>query len=106
MATRWQTQRTDGASTTEAPVERGAVPPRADASAPYALLAFALVAAVAFVLSLVVGRRQSFFLDDWDFLAHRDGGDIRDLLRPHNEHWSTLPILVYRGLWRLFGVRT
>jgi hypothetical protein len=70
------------------------------------LLAFALVATVAFVLFLVVGRRQSFFLDDWDFLAHRDGGDIRDLLRPHNEHWSTLPILVYRGLWWLFGVRS
>ena len=70
------------------------------------MLAFALVVAIAFALFLAVGRRQSFFLDDWDFLAHRDGGDIGDLIRPHNEHWSTLPILVYRGLWRLFGVRT
>ena len=28
------------------------------------------------------------------------------LLHPHNEHWSTLPILVYRGLVNLVGVRT
>jgi hypothetical protein len=27
-------------------------------------------------------------------------------LSPHNEHWSTLPILVYRMLWRFFGLRT
>ena len=32
--------------------------------------------------------------------------DLGDLLRPHNEHWSTLPILVYRVLWQLFGLRT
>jgi hypothetical protein len=77
-----------------------------DQSARVALLVFVLVTAVALGLYLGFGQRQSFFLDDWDFLAHRDGGDLGDLLRPHNEHWSTLPILVYRGLWGLFGVRT
>jgi MFS family permease len=28
------------------------------------------------------------------------------LLRPHNEHWSTLPILVYRALWHLVGLHS
>ena len=28
------------------------------------------------------------------------------LFEPHNEHWSTAPILVYRALYSLFGVRT
>jgi hypothetical protein len=69
-------------------------------------LAFVAVLGVALVLFLVFGHSQWFFLDDWDFLANRDARDLGDLLRPHNEHWSTLPILVYRALWRLFGLRT
>jgi hypothetical protein len=98
---------TDLATPTEARIDRDTPSrPRMDQGARFALVAFVLVAVVAFGLFLGFGRRQSFFLDDWDFLAHRDGGDVRDLLRPHNEHWSTLPILVYRGLWRIFGVRT
>jgi hypothetical protein len=28
------------------------------------------------------------------------------LFRPHNEHWVTLPVLWYRVLWQLFGLRT
>jgi hypothetical protein len=75
----------------------------ADTSARLALLVFAAVLGVALVLFLVFGHAQWFFLDDWDFLADRGLGDV---LRPHNEHWSTLPILVYRALWTLFGIRT
>jgi hypothetical protein len=64
------------------------------------------VAAVALVLFLIFGQRRWFFVDEWDFLANRDAHSLNDLFRPHNEHWSTLPILVWRGLWRLFGLRT
>ena len=71
-----------------------------------ATLVFVAVLAVALVLYLVFGRRQWFFLDEWDFLAARTGHDLNELFRPHNEHWVTLPILVYRVLWRLFGLRT
>ncbi len=52
------------------------------------------------------GRHRWFFRDEWDFLAARDGGDLRSLLRPHNEHWSTLPILSYRLLWRAAGLHS
>jgi hypothetical protein len=98
---------TNEKSTTEAPLDRGVKSrTRVEGNAGRALLVFGLVSTVACFLCFVYGRRQSFFLDDWDLLAHRDGGDVGDLLRPHNEHWSTLPILVYRLLWRLFGVRT
>ncbi len=65
-----------------------------------------LVAAVALVLFLVFGHRRWFFVDEWDFLADRNAYKLDDLLRPHNEHWSTLPILVWRVLWRLFGLQT
>lgn len=80
-----------------APVDRTARP---------AQLVFALVLVAALVLFLVLGHDQWFFLDDWDYIATRHAGRIDDLLRPHNEHWSTLPILAYRGLYRLFALRT
>jgi hypothetical protein len=48
-------------------------------------------------------RRMYFFGDEWAFLLSRDiSGD--GLLRPHNEHWSTLPVLVYRTLFHTVGI--
>ncbi|MGH8984169.1 MAG: hypothetical protein ACRDY6_09900 [Acidimicrobiia bacterium] len=55
---------------------------------------------------LVFGHRRWFFIDEWDFLADRNARNLDDLLRPHNDHWMTLPILVWRALFRLFGLRT
>jgi hypothetical protein len=67
---------------------------------------FAAVLVGALPLYLVLAHNQWFFLDDWDFLATREAGSLDDLFRPHNEHWSTLPILEYRALFSLFGLRT
>src|SRR5258705_13975951 len=75
-------------------------------SARLALSAFIAVEVAALSLWLVLGRNQWFFSDEWDFLAGRTAGDLGDLIRPHDNHWSTLPILVYRLLWWLFGFRT
>jgi hypothetical protein len=57
---------------------------------------------VAAALLLYLGRRLWFFLDEWDVVGNHQLG----LLQPHNEHWSTLPYLVYAGLYPLFGLRT
>lgn len=64
----------------------------------------ALVAAVPILAS--AGRDQWFFQDEWWFLSDRDGGSLDDLLRPHNEHWSTISIVAYRLLWNVVGLRT
>jgi hypothetical protein len=58
------------------------------------------------MLYVVLGRHRWFFLDEWDFLVVRRATSVTDLFRPHNEHWSTLPILAYRLLYRIFGLRT
>jgi hypothetical protein len=71
-----------------------------------ALLVFAGVLAIALVLYLVLAHDQWFFLDEWDFLVLRRASSLDDLFRPHNEHWTTLPILAYRGLHHLFDERT
>ena len=54
---------------------------------------------------LHAGRAEWFYLDEWDFLARRKASHIGDLFRPHNEHWTTIPILVYRAFYWLFGLR-
>lgn len=71
-----------------------------------ALIVFVSVELAALPLILVLAHYRWFFYDEWDFLAGRTGGDLGDLFRAHNEHWSTLPILAYRALWWLFGLRT
>ena len=67
---------------------------------------FVAVIALAFVRYAVAGRKVWFFYDEWDFLANRTGGNLHDLFAPHYDHWTTLPILIYRFLWNVFGLRT
>ena len=47
-----------------------------------------------------------FVADEWVFLAGRTAGDLSGLLHPYHEHWSTLPILYYRFLWNVVGIRS
>jgi len=46
-----------------------------------------------------------FRADDFDFLARRSVfGAGLSIWQPHNDHWSTLPILLYRALYSIFGL--
>jgi hypothetical protein len=67
---------------------------------------FLLGELVALVFYVVISRPMWFYLDEWDFLASRTAWNIGDLFRAHNEHWVTLPVLVYRGMWWVFGLRS
>jgi hypothetical protein len=60
-----------------------------------------------FFTLLYANRYQWFFGDEWEFLGHRGvlHGDL-SIWTPHTDHWSTMPILIYRGLFNRFGVRT
>lgn len=64
--------------------------------------------AVAGVFLVWVNRGQWFQSDDFDFVANRGilGDPALHLFLPHNEHWSTLPILVWRALFSVFGLTT
>ncbi len=53
------------------------------------------------VLVFVQGSGRWFYLDEWDFLSARSATNLGDLFRPHNENWSTIPILVYRGIFNV-----
>jgi hypothetical protein len=66
---------------------------------------FWLIEAAALPLLLYWARHTWFFVDDWDFLAHRTAGNVGDLFRAHDQHWTTLPVLTYRLVWSMFGLR-
>ncbi len=62
--------------------------------------------AAAFGFWAWLDRKLWFFGDEWDFLVRRGlsypPSSSRSIWFPHNEHWSTLPILLWRGLYSVF----
>jgi hypothetical protein len=69
----------------------------------FVVLVVGLVAAAP--LLLWWGRKQWFFLDEWSFLVDRHLTDVPSLLRAHNGHWVTLPAILYRVVFAIFGLR-
>jgi hypothetical protein len=51
------------------------------------------------------GHGFSFFDDDWIFVTHDYGGGLHSLLIAHNGNISVFPLLVYKALFRLVGLR-
>ena len=65
------------------------------------------VLAVASIVTLVwLGRGLTFFSDEWAFITSRSLTDPATWWAPHNEHWSTLPVLAYRALVETVGLRS
>jgi len=71
----------------------------------WSLPVFVLVEAGAFVFYLALARTQWFFADEWEFLSGR-GVNASDLLRAHYGHWVAVPVVVYRLLWEVVGLRS
>jgi hypothetical protein len=70
-------------------------------SPPLLLLASGLV--TSFAILLWQTRRLYFFGDEWAFLLSRSLS-WDDLLEPHNEHWTTLPLIAYRLMFHVLGI--
>ena len=72
-----------------------------------ALIAHLLSLAGTFAVLLYYGSHQWFFTDEWEFITRNlPGPDRLGLFVPHNEHWSTIPILIYRVLFAAFGLHS
>jgi hypothetical protein len=56
---------------------------------------------------LLNARKMWFFGDEWAFIYHRalTGGDGPGIFEPHNEHWSTIPLVLYRVMWHVVGLQ-
>lgn len=69
--------------------------------------AFGLYVVAALPLLLfVLGDHFWFLRDDWFFITDRELSSVDDLFADHNGHWSTVPIVVFRGLYGLVGIRS
>jgi hypothetical protein len=67
---------------------------------------FAIVSIAAWAILVWMGRGLTFFSDEWAFIEGRSLFDPGTWLAPHNEHWSTIPIVAYRLLMEIVGLRT
>ena len=56
-------------------------------------------------LLLWMGSTRWFLGDEWVFLTSKSATSIHDLFQPHNQHWSTIPLIIYRLLYNLVGLR-
>lgn len=57
------------------------------------------------LLLLYAGRHLTFFYDEWAFVFTRRGGIINSYLDPHNGHLVLFPVIVYKVLFSIFGLR-
>ncbi|HKF83384.1 MAG TPA: hypothetical protein VKB23_10545 [Solirubrobacterales bacterium] len=77
---------------------------RLSRNAPLVLLAVAMAAAAAVLLSY--GSDLTFFQDSWEFLMNRRDPSVANLLEPHNEHIVLIPVLITEASLRLFGMES
>jgi hypothetical protein len=68
-----------------------------------------VIAMISFVLSLWINRTTWFLGDDFAILTNRyfaaaSGNWSKALFLPHNDHLIALPVLVFIGLGRIFGL--
>jgi hypothetical protein len=69
-------------------------------------LGLVVVAAIAFVFLLSVGRDMTFHSDEWSIIAVPRQPTLESWFTPHNEHWSTLLFLVYETIRGIVGLRS
>lgn len=67
-------------------------------------VALLAVAVLTVVVLQVDSRGWTFYFDEWDFVLKRQGMGASQLLEPHLDHLSLVPILGYKVLLHIFGM--
>lgn len=75
-----------------------------EASAANLLFVGTVVGAFGLLLILAEGMTFATFGDEWTFVVDRALTDPGTWLAPHNEHWSTAFVIVFRGVLETFGL--
>jgi hypothetical protein len=68
------------------------------------LLVLGALFAADLVLLLYAQRGLGFFYDEWNFVLNRHQGGVSTFLEPHNEHFSLIPVVVYKLLFATVGL--
>ena len=67
---------------------------------------FVLLLAAAFGFLLFIGRFLTFFWDEFSWIYWREDWSFNTLMQPYNEHWSLVPLLIYKVLLATVGLRS
>jgi len=59
---------------------------------------------VAVPVLLAMGSSRWFLGDEWTFLSAKSATSLHDLFQPHNQHWSTIPLIIYKVMYSMFGL--
>src|SRR5262249_8897590 len=86
------------------PVDQGSDRRRTHLNARLALWVFVAVEVYAAARFFAASRHVWFWLDDWDFVAGRSLS-IHSLFATKNGHLTALPIVEFRILYKLVGLR-
>jgi hypothetical protein len=64
----------------------------------------ALLSLLAAVLIYRKGAGTTFYFDEWNFVMNRRNWDVDTFLRPHAEHFSLVPMLIFKLLFATVGL--
>jgi len=73
---------------------------------PHLMLVVLGLSALVFAAVLYLTSYKNFFYDEWDFITSARPWNLNLLLLPHNEHWVTIPILVWKLLFVTVGLKS
>jgi hypothetical protein len=67
-----------------------------------------LIAVAPFVFGAVLylTRHRNLLYDEWAWVVSRRGWDFYTFILPHGNHWSTLPILLWKVMFVTVGIRS
>jgi hypothetical protein len=65
---------------------------------------FLALAVLAGGILVYLARRTTFWQDEWGVIDYQR--PLADILQPLNEHWSTIPILLYRTTFSIVGLHS
>lgn len=65
-----------------------------------------VLSAITFAGVVYLTRDKNFYYDEWDFVTAYRPGQSTSIWFPHNEHWSTIPILLWKAMFLVFGIRS
>lgn len=65
---------------------------------------FLTLAVLAGAVLAYLARQTTFWQDEWSVIDYQRS--MADILRPLNEHWSTIPILLYRTTFSIVGLQS
>jgi hypothetical protein len=56
------------------------------------------------VIFLIQTKGATFWIDEWRWVTLRHGGGLDTFLQPHNQHFSLVPVIIYKLLFATAGL--